>query len=306
MSDPNTWPELPLNDWLSTYQTLQLWTQIVGKIRLTLSPKVNHWWSASLYVSPRGLTTSTVPYGSEAFEIEFDFIEHQLEIRSSTGQRKSIALRPETVAAFYEQVLSTLRGMGFDVAINPKPQELPNPILFDRDRQHASYDPEYAHRFWRILLEADMVMNEFRSRFIGKCSPVQFFWGSFDLACTRFSGRPAPPRKGIITSEAYSHEVISHGFWPGGGPSAMGPAFYSYTAPAPAGLADEKVKPAATFWSKEMSEFFLMYDEVRRAESPRAMLLDFMESTYAAGAKLANWDRAALERPPSAKATDHP
>jgi hypothetical protein len=304
MSDPNTWPELPLNDWLSTYQTLQLWTQIVGKIRLTLSPKVNHWWSASLYVSPRGLTTSTVPYGSEAFEIEFDFIEHQLEIRSSTGQRKSIALKPESVAVFYEQVLTTLRGMGFDVAINPKPQELPNPILFDRDLQHASYDPEYAHRFWRILLEADMVMNEFRSRFIGKCSPVQFFWGSFDLACTRFSGRPAPPRKGIITSEAYSHEVISHGFWPGGG--QMGPAFYSYTAPAPPGLADEKVKPAAAFWSKEMSEFFLMYDEVRRAESPRALLLDFMESTYAAGAKLANWDRAALERPPSAKATDHP
>ena len=208
MSDPQVWPELPVNEWLPTYQTLQLWTQIVGKIRLTLSPKVNHWWSASLYVSPRGLTTSTVPYGSEAFEIEFDFIEHQLEIRSSTGQRKSIALRPETVAAFYEQVLSTLRGMGFDVAINPKPQELPNPILFDRDRQHASYDPEYAHRFWRILLEADMVMNEFRSRFIGKCSPVQFFWGSFDLACTRFSGRPAPPRKGIITSEAYSLSLI--------------------------------------------------------------------------------------------------
>jgi Family of unknown function (DUF5996) len=304
MSDPNAWPELPLNDWLSTYQTLQLWTQIVGKIRLTLSPKVNHWWSASLYVSPRGLTTSTVPYGSEAFEIEFDFIEHQLEIRSSTGQRKSIALKPESVAVFYEQVLTTLRGMGFDVAINPKPQELPNPILFDRDLQHASYDPEYAHRFWRILLEADMVMNEFRSRFIGKCSPVQFFWGSFDLACTRFSGRPAPPRKGIITSEAYSHEVISHGFWPGGG--QMGPAFYSYTAPAPPGLADEKVKPAAAFWSKEMSEFFLMYDEVRRAESPRALLLDFMESTYAAGAKLANWDRAALERSPSAKASDHP
>jgi hypothetical protein len=304
MSDPQVWPELPVNEWLPTYQTLQLWTQIVGKIRLTLSPKVNHWWSASLYVSPRGLTTSTVPYGSEAFEIEFDFIEHQLEIRSSTGQRKSIALKPESVAVFYEQVLTTLRGMGFDVAINPKPQELPNPILFDRDLQHASYDPEYAHRFWRILLEADMVMNEFRSRFIGKCSPVQFFWGSFDLACTRFSGRPAPPRKGIITSEAYSHEVISHGFWPGGG--QMGPAFYSYTAPAPPGLADEKVKPAAAFWSKEMSEFFLMYDEVRRAESPRALLLDFMESTYAAGAKLANWDRAALERSPSARASDHP
>jgi len=304
MSDPQVWPELPVNEWLPTYQTLQLWTQIVGKIRLTLSPKVNHWWSASLYVSPRGLTTSTVPYGSEAFEIEFDFIEHQLEIRSSTGQRKSIALKPESVAVFYEQVLTTLRGMGFDVAINPKPQELPNPILFDRDLQHASYDPEYAHRFWRILLEADMVMNEFRSRFIGKCSPVQFFWGSFDLACTRFSGRPAPPRKGIITSEAYSHEVISHGFWPGGG--QMGPAFYSYTAPAPPGLADEKVKPAAAFWSKEMSEFFLMYDEVRRAESPRSLLLDFMESTYAAGAKLANWDRAALERSPSARASDHP
>src|SRR3984957_7560995 len=172
MSDHNTWPELPLNEWMTTYQTLQLWTQIVGKIRLTLSPKVNHWWSASLYVSPRGLTTSTVPYGSEAFEIEFDFIEHQLEIRSSTGQRKSIELKPETVATFYDQVLSALRGMGFDVAINTKPQELPNPILFDRDVQHASYDREYAHRFWRILLEADMVINDFRSPFIGKCSPV--------------------------------------------------------------------------------------------------------------------------------------
>ena len=298
------WPELPTAAWRETYATLHLWTQIVGKIRLTLSPKINHWWSASLYVSPRGLTTSIVPYGSEAFEIEFDFIDHQLEIRDSQGQRKFIELKPETVATFYEQVLGTLHSMGFDVAINPKPQELPNPILFDKDVQHASYDRDHAHRFWRILLQADMVMNEFRSRFIGKCSPVQFFWGSFDLACTRFSGRVAPPRKGIITSEAYSHEVISAGFWPGGG--AMGPAFYSYTAPSPAGLADEKVKPAPAFWSKEMSEFFLRYDDVRRAESPRVMLLDFMESTYAAGAKLAAWDRTALERPPAAKSTDHP
>ncbi len=290
----DTWPALPLKDWLDTYQTLQLWTQIVGKVRLALSPKLNHWWNVSLYVNPRGLTTSAVPYGLEAFEIQFDFIDHQLEIRTSTGQRTSIPLQPETVSSFYGKVMGALGSLGLEVVINTKPQELPTPIPFEQDHQHASYDREYAHRFWRILLATDVVMNEFRSRFIGKCSPVQFFWGSFDLACTRFSGRPAPPRKGLITSEAYSHEVISAGFWPGGG--AVGPAFYSYTAPAPPGLAEETVKPAAAFWSKDLSEFILMYDDVRSTESPRAMLLDFFESTYAAGAKLAHWDRTALER----------
>lgn len=300
MEADKSWPALPLKDWLDTYHTLHLWTQVVGKVRLALSPKINHWWSTSLYVSPRGLATSAVPYGLEAFEIEFDFIDHRLEIRSSTGQRKSFELRPESVAAFYDRVMTTLRSMGFDVVINTKPQELPNPIFFEKDLEHASYDREYAHRFWRILLATDIVMNEFRARFIGKCSPVQFFWGSFDLACTRFSGRTAPPRKGIITSEAYSHEVISAGFWPGGGTTEA--AFYAYAAPSPAGLAEQAVKPPSAFWSKDLSEFLLMYDDVRRAESPRDMLLDFMESTYASGAKLAGWDRVALERPPVAAA----
>lgn len=293
VSDP--WPALPLNAWVDTYQTLQLWTQIVGKVRLTLSPKLNHWWNVSLYVSPRGLTTSAIPYGLEMFEIEFDFIEHQLEIRTSTGDRKSFPLTSESVSAFYSRVMNTLQLMGLDVAINTKPQEFPNSIPFEQDHQHMSYDREYAHRFWRILVGSDIILQEFRSRFIGKCSPVQFFWGSFDLACTRFSGRPAPPRKGAITREAYSHEVISAGFWPGGGP-IQGAAFYSYTAPQPPGLADEPVSPSPAFWSKDLSDFLLMYDDVRNSESPRAMLLDFFESTYAAGAKLAGWDRKALER----------
>ncbi|HEY2460811.1 MAG TPA: DUF5996 family protein [Candidatus Acidoferrum sp.] len=300
MDAAKAWPALPLKEWVQTYQTLHLWTQVVGKVRLTLSPMVNHWWNVSLYVSPRGLTTSKVPYGMEAFEIEFDFIAHRLEIRSSTGQRESLELRAESVAVFYERVMGALRSMGFAVEINTKPQELPNPIFFEKDLQHASYDPEYAHRFWRILLATDMVMNEFRARFIGKCSPVQFFWGSFDLACTRFSGRAAPPRKGIITSEAYSHEVISAGFWPGGG--NVEAAFYAYAAPSPAGLAEQAVRPEAASWSKELSEFVLMYDDVRRAENPRTALLEFMQSTYEAGAKLANWDRTSLERAPEAAA----
>lgn len=291
----DSWPELPLNEWLDTYRTLQLWTQIVGKVRLTLSPKVNHWWNTTLYVSPRGLTTSAVPYGLEAFEIEFDFIDHALEIRTSGGSRKSFPLVAESVSAFYEKVMTLLRSMGLEVAINTKPQELPDPIPFELDTQHAAYDREYAHRFWRILLSADIVMNEFRARFIGKCSPVQFFWGSFDLACTRFSGRPAPPRKGIITREAYSHEVISAGFWPGGGP-VQGAAFYAYAAPAPPGLADQRISPTAAFWSKDLSEYLLMYDDVRRSQSPTAMLLDFLQSTYEAAARLAAWDRKSLER----------
>jgi len=290
-----SWPALPLDAWLDTYATLHMWTQIAGKIRLTLSPPVNHWWHTALYVNARGLTTSAIPYGAGAIEIQFDFIGHQLQILSSDGNRQSLPLAAEPVAAFHRKLMSTLRSLGIDVAINEKPQEVPRAIPFDQDLTHAAYDPDYANRWWRILLSTATVLSEFRSRFIGKCSPVHFFWGSFDLCCTRFSGRSAPPRKGVITSEAYSHECISAGFWPGGGP-IPGAAFYSYTAPQPAGLQDEPLQPAAAFWHKDLSEFILMYDDVRQAESPRAALLEFLESTYAAGAKLANWDRAALER----------
>lgn len=291
----NNWPALPLNEWLDTCQTLQLWMQIVGKIRLVLTPPLNHWWHVALYVSSRGLTTSTIPYGPEKFEIEFDFIDHRLEVRSSTGDRKSLPLIPEPVAVFYERVMALLHSIGIEVAINTKPQELPHPIPFEEDVQHAAYDREYVHRFWRILLETDIVLNEFRSSFIGKSSPVHFFWGAADLAYTRFSGRPAPPRKGVISSEGYSHEEISVGFWPGSG-VLQSPAYYAYTVPQPPGLPDQRVKPAAAFWHKELSEFILMYDDVRRAQSPRAMLREFFESAYTAGAKLAGWDRKALER----------
>jgi Family of unknown function (DUF5996) len=297
MSDSTSaWPPLPLDAWRDTCDTLHMWTQVVGKIRLELSPNVNHWWGTALYVNTRGLTTSLIPNGDEAFEIQFDFIEHQLDIHTSAGQRQHLSLAPQPVAVFYEKVMTALRSMGVTVTINTKPQEVADATLFEQDYRHAAYDQEYAHRFWRILLSTDMVLNEFRSRFIGKSSPVHFFWGSFDLACSRFSGRPAPARKGVITSEAYSHEVISAGFWPGGG-AIDNPAFYSYTAPAPLGLDREVVRPNAAFWNSAVSEFILMYDDVRTAESPRAALLEFLESTYAAGAKLAKWDRKALERP---------
>jgi hypothetical protein len=295
LQDPRSWPALPLDAWLDTYQTLHMWTQIAGKIRMTLSPKVNHWWHTTLYVNACGLTTSPIPYGGGVFEIQFDFIDHQIEIRTSDGERESFALAPEAVAVFYDRLMAALRSLTIDVRIDTKPQEVPNPIHFEQDYQHASYDQDAAHRWWRVLLSSSIVMNEFRSRFIGKCSPVHFFWGSFDLACTRFSGRTAPPRKGIISSEGYSHEVISAGFWPGGG-GITDAVYYAYAAPQPAGLPDEPVRPAAAFWSRELSEFLLKYDDVRRAPSPRDALMDFFESTYAAGAKLAKWDRAALER----------
>jgi hypothetical protein len=294
MQDPQSWPALPLDAWLDTYQTLHMWTQIVGKIRMTLSPKLNHWWHTTLYVNARGLTTSPIPYSSGVFEIQFDFIDHQLEILTSDGERNSFALVPEAVAVFEAQLMAALRSLSIDVQIDSNPQEVANPIPFEQDYQHASYDAAAAHRWWRALLSSAIVMKEFRSRFIGKCSPVHFFWGSFDLACSRFSGRPAPPRKGVISSEGYSHEVISAGFWPGGG-AIKGAAYYAYAAPSPPGLADQPVRPAAAFWSKDLSEFILMYDDVRAAPSPRAALLDFLDSTYAAAATLAKWDRAALE-----------
>ncbi|MEK6409467.1 MAG: DUF5996 family protein [Acidobacteriota bacterium] len=304
MSDPNstsalagaeTWPSLPVKEWGDTYATLHMWTQIVGKIRLVQTPLINHWWNTTLYLTARGLTTSPIPHGHRIFEIDFDFIDHQLHIRTSDGATRSLALAPRSVADFYREVMDTLRSLGLEVHIHASPDEVADPIPFAEDHKHASYDAEYANRFWRILVQADGVFKQFRSGFIGKCSPVHFFWGSFDLAVTRFSGRRAPERPGAdaITREAYSHEVISHGFWPGGG-AVEAPIFYSYTAPAPAGLDKAPIHPG--FYSTEMSEFILPYDDVRQSASPDESLLDFMQSTYEAGARLANWDRAELER----------
>ncbi len=293
------WPELPLAAWQDTYTTLHMWTQIVGKIRRTLTPRVNHWWNVTLYVTARGLTTSPIPYGDQIFEVEFDFIDHKLDIRTNHESTRQLALQPCTVADFYDSVMAALHSLGVDVKIHATPDEVPNPIPFSEDRTNKSYDAEYAGRFWRILVSVDSVFKEFRARFIGKCSPVHFFWGSFDLAVTRFSGRRAPDRPGAdaIAREAYSHEVSSAGFWPGGG-EIKGPAFYAYMAPEPPGYKTQTALPKAAFYHPGMSEFFLMYDDVRRAESPRNQLLEFLQSTYEAGANLANWDRAALERAP--------
>ena len=291
------WPELPLDAWQDTYASLHMWSQIVGKIRLALSPRINHWWEVALYANARGLTTSAIPYGEGIFEIQFDFIDHKLIIQTSWNSSAFIPLKPQSVAAFYAQVMSALKLLGIEVKIWPMPVEVPNPVRFESDTQHASYDPEYAHRFWQILVLCQNVLQEFRAGFIGKDSPVHFFWGSFDLCVTRFSGRRAPekPEADSITREAYSHEVISAGFWPGGG-EIKGPAFYAYAAPEPAGFAEQPVQPAAAFYHPQMREFLLMYDEVRRAPSPRQALLSFLQSTYDAGANVAHWDRKALER----------
>jgi hypothetical protein len=293
----NSWPELPLDAWQDTYATLHLWTQIVGKVRLALSPRINHWWEVALYVNARGLTTSAIPYGEGNFEVEFDFIAHKLIIQTSWGSSKTLALRPQTVADFHAEFMSALRALGITVKIWTMPCEVPNPVRFESDTQHASYDPEYAHRFWRILIVCDNIFQEFRAGFIGKDSPVHFFWGSFDLCVTRFSGRRAPERPGAdsITREAYSHEVISAGFWPGGG-DIKGAAFYAYAAPEPPGFAEQPVQPAAAFYHPQMKEFLLMYDDVRLAPSPRQALLSFLQSTYEAGANLAHWDRKELDR----------
>jgi len=296
----NSWPELKFSEWQDTLATLHMWTQVVGKIRLKTTPLVNHWWNVPLYVSARGLTTSAMPYrDGRVFEIEFDFIDHQLLIKCSDGSTTMLRLRPQSVADFYAEVMSALRGLGMEIRIWTMPVEVPNPIRFEEDLR-ASYDSEYVNRFWRALVKMDEVLKEFRARFIGKVSPVHFFWGSFDLAVTRFSGKPAPEREGadFMTREAYSHEVISHGWWPGN--KDMEAAFYSYTTPEPAGLSDVagqgKIRPAQTFYSSEMKEFFLLYDDVRKSASPEKTLMDFCQTTYEAGAKLAGWDRAALER----------
>jgi len=289
------WPELPLQEWEDTYHTLHMWTQIVGKIRLGLAPRQNHWWNVAFYVNARGLTSSPIPYQNGAFEIQFNFIDHRLELRTSNDDDRAFPLAPKSVAAFYRELFGMLRDAGIAVQINPKPQEIPNPIALDQDETHASYDPEYANRLWRILLSADGVFQEFRARFIGKASPVHFFWGSFDLCCTRFNGRRAPARKGIITSEAYSHECSSLGWWPGGG-EVKGPAFYAYMAPEPSGYGARPSLPAGAHYQDQIHEFLLMYEDARRAKSPGKEILEFAQSTYAAGADLAGWDRSALER----------
>jgi hypothetical protein len=293
----DAWPELPLEAWQDTYATLHMWSQVVGKVRLALSPRINHWWEVTLYVNARGLTTSAIPYKGRNFEVQFDFIDHKLIIQTSWASPKTLDLKPQTVADFYAEFMSALRSLGIEVKIWTMPVEVPNPVRFTSDTQHASYDPEYAHRFWQILILCDNIFQEFRAGFMGKDSPVHFFWGSFDLCVTRFSGRRAPERVGAdsITREAYSHEVISAGFWPGGG-DIKGPAFYAYAAPEPPGFAEQPLLPAAAFYHPQLHEFMLMYDDVRRAVSPRQDLLSFLQSTYEAGADLARWDRRELER----------
>jgi len=289
------WPSLA-DGWKDTYATLHLWTQVVGKVALALSPPLNHSWGAALQFTGRGLTTRPLPHGDRTFTIEFDFIDHVLHIRASDGAARSLALAPRSVAAFYAEVMQALEAMHLHVRIWPVAVELPDPIRLDTDLVHASYDPDSANRLWRVFLSSERVMSAARAGFIGKASPVHFFWGSFDLAVTRFSGRPAPPREGpAFMREAYSHEVISHGFWPGSGP-VQEPAFYAYAAPAPAGFEAIAVRPAAAFYHRELAEFILPYEAVRTADDPDAALRAFIDSTYAGAATLARWDRQALER----------
>jgi hypothetical protein len=274
-----------------------MWAQIVGKVRLRLCPLVNHWWNVPFYVTARGLTTAAMPYDSGAVEVQFDFVDHRLDIKTSEGGVRILPLKPQTVAEFYKSFMTAMSELGVNVKIWTTPSELPDPIPFEKDTIHASYDAEAVHRFWRILVWVDAVLKEFRTSFIGKVSPVHFFWGSFDHAVTRFSGRPAPERPGAdsITREAYSHEVSSAGFWPGGG-DIKGPAFYSYAAPEPPGFAEQAVGPKAAFYHPQMKEFLLMYDDVRAADSPKDAAMEFLRTTYEAAAICANWDRKSLER----------
>jgi len=297
----NVWPALPFAEWKDTAITLHMWTQIVGKIRLTLTPWTNHSWHVTLYVTSRGLTTSPIPHGVCTFEIQFDFINHQLLVDKSDGARRKLELKPQSVADFYRTLMRTLEDLDLPVTINTMPNEIENPVPLDQDEEHHSYDPEYANRFWRVLVQSDRVFKEFRSRFCGKCSPVHFFWGSFDLAVTRFSGRPAPPHPGgvphlpdAITREAYSQEVSSLGFWPGNAAMPT-PVFYSYAYPEPTGFAGAKVQPPEVYYESKLREFILPYDAVRTAEKPDEVLLDFAQSAYDAASKLGKWDRDALE-----------
>jgi hypothetical protein len=295
------WPELRYAAWKDTCQTLQLWTQIVGKIRLARTPWLNHSWHVALYVTARGLTTSPIPDGARIFQIDFDFIDHVLWLRTSDGHFRQVVLKPMTVAEFHADVMHALSELGIAVTINGKPNEIADAIPFTEDRVHAAYDRDYANRFWRVLVASHGVLAQFRSGFLGKASPVHFFWGSFDLAVTRFSGRSASRHPGgvpnlpdNVAQEAYSHEESSAGFWPGGGTIDY-PAYYSYAYPAPDGFASATVRPAQEFYSKELGEFILPYDAVRTAADPRATLMAFLLSTYDAAADLGRWDRAALE-----------
>lgn len=300
------WPSLPLDLWQETCTTLHMWTQIVGKIRLALAPMLNHWWQVPLYVTPRGLTTSSMPYGNASLEIIFDFLDHELRIHTSEGQTGTLALAPRTVADFYRALMAELTALGMPVQIWTRPVEIVDPIPFDRDEVHRHYVPDHAQRFWRILNQSDRVLRQFRCGFTGKSSPVHFFWGSFDLAVSRFSGRTAPPHPGGIpnmadwvTRLAYSHEVSSCGFWPGGGPIPE-PSFYAYAYPEPPGFKDYPVHPTAlACYDDTVREFILPYEAVRTAGDPDAMILAFAQSTYEAAAELGHWDRAALEYAPT-------
>ena len=300
-SDTTRWPELPYGAWKDTCETLQLWTQVIGKVRLALTPWLNHSWHVTLHVTTRGLGTPPIVYQGRAFTIEFDFIDHVLWLRTSDGHFRQLMLKPMTVAEFYADVMVALREIGIDVRINEMPNEISGAVPFPDDRTHASYDRDFAQKFWRVLLSSHEVFSHFRTGFLGKASPVHFFWGSFDLAVTRFSGRPAPLHPGgvpnlpdAVAREAYSHEVSSAGFWPGGGAIDY-PAYYSYAYPAPEGFAAARVRPEAAFWSKELGEFILPYDAVRTAPEPERALMAFLQSTYQAAADLAKWDRADLE-----------
>ena len=297
LRDQDFLPALPFDSWKGTLATLHMWTQVVGKVRLKLCPLVNHWWNVPFYLTARGLTTSAMPYGRGTVEIQFDFIDHRLVIQTSEGLSFVMPLVAQSVADFYKKFMAALAELGVSVAIRTMPCEIADPIAFDRDSIHAEYDRDAVSKFWRILAWVDFRLKEFRGGFLGKVSPVHFFWGSFDLAVTRFSGRVAPPRPGAdaITREAYSHEVSSAGFWAGGGDIA-GPCFYSYAAPEPAGFAAQPVQPRAAYYHPQMKEFLLMYDDVRNADSPKDALMAFLNSTYDAAANLGKWDRKALER----------
>lgn len=291
------WPDLPWSAWSETADTLHMWTQIVGKTRLALTPLQNHWWNVPLYVTAHGLTTSAMDYGDDVLDIEFDFLNHQLLMRLGSGKNESLALKPKSVAEFYREYLQRLDALGVSVKIWPMPVEVQNPIRFDLDTQHNAYDAEYAHRFWQVLVHSEKVFRAWALGFLGKVSPAHFFWGSFDFVVTRFSGRPAPPREGAdkIQREAYSHEVISAGFWPGNGGYGAA-AFYCYAAPVPDGLSEKKISPAASKWDNTLGEYVFLYDDVRRQASPEAALLEFVENAYSAAADSAKWDRKALER----------
>lgn len=301
LNNRDAWPELPYEAWKDTYHTLHMWMQIIGKIRLALSPMENHWWNVPLIFTARGFTTSAMPYQRDLVAIDFDFIDHQLLLSKSDGTTRSIPLQPRTVADFYGEVMSVLRAMGVEVKIWTMPVEIPDPIAFEQDREHSSYDAEYVRRFWQIVRQSAVVLESFRGRFIGKASRVHFFWGSFDLAASRYSGKEAPPRRmddkvlEKIMNEAYSHEVSSAGWWPGGG-TLGAPAYYAYHTPEPEGYSMVEIQPLAAWYHRDLGEYLLLYDDMRRSATPVTDLLAFLQTTYEAGAILAKWDRAALER----------